>query len=916
MPASPIVRLVDFCTRRAWPVIALVVGLSCFCAVYTTTHFAIATDIKELFPPDLPWTRRAFQYLSAFPEQGILVVIDAPTPELVDQASAKLASTLAADHQHFKTVEAVQSGTFFAREGLLYLPLDQLTGMAARINDAQPLIASLAADPSLRGALGALDYGLLGVANGAYPLAALAAPMNMAANTLSDVLAGHPAHFSWQALASGKPLDPAQLRRFIQVEPVLDYHALEPGSAATEAVARAVQRLDLDGQYQARVRQTGLVPMNDAQFGALKDHAVRNTALTLGAVLLILWFALRSWRIIFAAAASLFCGLAMSAALGLYLVGTLNLISVAFFVLFVGLGVDFGLQFSVRYRAERHEYGLLRPALVSAARKAGGPLALAAAATAIGFSAFVPTAYRGLSELGEIAGLGMIIAFLTSVTLLPALLAVLNPPGETRPMGFAALAPVDRFLQRYRIAVVAGTLGVVVLAAPLLYWLPFDFNPLHLQNPKAEAVATYLALRRDPQTGANAIELVKPDLKAADEAGTRLDKLPEVSLTRTLSSFIPADQDKKLAVIRQMAAKLAPAINPAQPKIAPTDQENVSALRATSGALTQFAAASPGAGAGAAQRLSGLLTRLANADPAIRQRATAAFVGPLRVALYGLGAGLQPQPVSVATLPPALKRQWVTPDGQARVQILPKGDPNDTAVLRKFVTSVRSLEPDATGPAVTLFEAGNTILRAFIEAGIFAIAGILLLLSITLRRLSDVLVTLLPLILAAALTLELCVILDLPLNFANIIALPLLLGVGVAFKIYYVMAWRRGRTQLVQSTLSRAVIFSAMTTGTAFGSLWLSSEPGTSSMGELMGLALICTMCAAVLFQPALMGPPRGVQRAPQPVLPLGDVEPEPGAWSVVRHELSESPQILAATGGTEQSLEQKDEALEDELRR
>ena len=118
---------------------------------------------------------------------------------------------------------------------------------------------------------------------------------------------------------------------------------------------------------------------------------------------------------------------------------------------------------------------------------------------------------------------------------------------------------------------------------------------------------------------------------------------------------------------------------------------------------------------------------------------------------------------------------------------------------------------------------------------------------------------------------------DLPLNFANIIALPLLLGVGVAFKIYYIMAWRRGRTALVQSTLTRAVIFSAMTTATAFGSLWLSSHPGTSSMGKLMALALVCTMAAAVLFQPALMGPPRQTAREDDE-----GRQPEPGAaWQV-----------------------------------
>jgi uncharacterized protein len=147
---------------------------------------------------------------------------------------------------------------------------------------------------------------------------------------------------------------------------------------------------------------------------------------------------------------------------------------------------------------------------------------------------------------------------------------------------------------------------------------------------------------------------------------------------------------------------------------------------------------------------------------------------------------------------------------------------------------------------------------------VFALCAIALLLFVTLRRAADVLLTLVPLVVAGAVTLELCVVLNLPLNFANIIALPLLLGIGVAFKVYYIMAWRTGKTALLQSSLTRAVVFSAMTTATAFGSLWFSSHPGTSSMGKLMALALVCTMAAAVLFQPALMGPPR-VARVHEP---------------------------------------------------
>jgi uncharacterized protein len=883
MLRSTIVRLVALCTRHAWPTIVLALVLAAFCSVYAARHFAVATDIKQLFPTDLAWTKRAYQLLDTFPQHDVLAVVDAPTPELTDLAAARLTDALTADTAHFKSVWQPQAGEFFARNGLLFLPVAELQRMAGEMQDAAPLIDGLAADPSLRGALGALSQGLMGVANGAYGLDALTRPMQMAGETVAEALQNRPAHFSWRELTSGRTAGSEELRRFIEIEPVLDFNALQPGLAATEAITDAAKRLNLAGEDQARVRVTGLVPMNDAEFATLQDHAGVNAAVSMIAVLIILWLALRSPRIILAAVISIACGLAYSAALGLFLVGALNLISVAFFVLFVGLGIDFGIQYSVRYRAERHDIGALEPALVGAAQKAGGPLALAAAATALGFIAFLPTEYRGLGELGEIAGPGMIIAFLTSITLLPALLRVLNPPGEPHAMGFAGLAPIDKFLQRRRVPVVAGTLAVVILASPLLAFLPFDFNPLHLQNPKAEAVATYLELRHDPQTGANAVEVIKPDLASADAAAKRLAELPEVAQTRTLGNFIPTDQQQKLGLIQQIAAAIGPALRPKQMQPPPSDAENVAALRATAQSLSQFAALG-GTGGDAAKRLADLLTQLAQADPMARQRAEAAVTAPLKLSLANLQAALNPQPVTTATIPPEISRDWIAADGRARVQVLPKGDPEDTAVLRKFVTAVLAVEPDATGPAAMLYEAGNTIVRAFVEAAVFALAAIALLLWITLRRISDVLMTLVPLLVAAVVTLELCVVLDLPLNFANIIALPLLLGVGVAFKIYYIMAWRRGRTALVQSTLTRAVIFSAMTTATAFGSLWLSRHPGTSSMGELMALALVCTMMAAVLFQPALMGQPREVARdEPAPALPEREPVSASAAWSVER---------------------------------
>ena len=856
MLKSLIVGIVDFCTQHPWWVIGLAAVLAAGSGVYAGTHFAIRTDTKMLISTDLPWRQREERFLESFPQRQILVVIDAPTPELVEQATSKLAQALATRSDLIHSVRQIQGGNFFARNGLLYLPTDKVARVTDGLTRANALLEILAADPSLRGTLNALSLGITGVHLGELNLDDMTRPVTMAADTAENVLAGRPASFSWRALAGG-PAEPTDLRRFIEVEPVLDFMVLEPGRAATDAIAQTASDLKLGADYQARVRQTGRIPTDDDEFGTLKENAGLNAAVSLLAVLIILWLALRSARIIFAVAVSLLVGLAISAAWGLFLVGALNLISIAFFVLFIGLGVDFGIQFNVRYRAERHDYPELRTALHSTAVKVGGPLALAALATAVGFSSFLPTAYRGLSELGEIAGSGMIIAFVTSITLLPALLAVLNPPSEPHPMGFTQLAPVDRFLELHRIPVVVIIILVVVLASPLLFWLQFDFNPLHLQSPKVESVATFLELRKNPQTGANAIEIEAPDLAAANATAQRLSALPQVSQTRTLSDLVPGDQDEKLKFIHDAETAIDASLNPREVDRPPTDQEDIEALSSVADALLKVAGNNQGPGADAARRLSELLTQLAEADPFVRMRAETAVTAPLRISLDQLRQELKPERITTENIPSDVAGEWVTTDGHARVQVLPKGDPEDTEVLRGFATSVLAVEPNATGPAVFLYEARNTVVRAFIEAGIFALSAIAILLWIALRRMGDVVLTLLPLLVAGVVTLELCAVFDLPLNFANIIALPLLLGVGVAFKVYYIMAWRAGKTALLQSSLTRAVIFSAMTTATAFGSLWLSSQPGTSSMGKLMALALVCTMTAAVLFQPALMGPPR-----------------------------------------------------------
>ena len=847
-------------------VAGIVVAIST--GVFAVKRFSITTDIESLISQNLPWHQRQLELSNAFPQQGITAVVTAPTPENADQAAERLAQALSKNPGLYPIVGQPDSGDFFDRNGLLFEPLPQVKSSVDGLKKAEPLLSMLAADPSLRGVMNALSSATQGVKGGEVKLDQLAWPLSLAEKTLGDLLAGKPATFSWRELLQGHPSPVAQLRHFLEVQPKLDFAALQPGRVATTGIHQAADDLKLADKFGAKVDLTGQVPMNDDQFSVIRHSVWRDTLIAIFGVLVILWLALRSWRIIVAVFFSLIVGLAATAALGLAVVGSFNLISIAFFVLFVGLGVDFGIQFSVRYRAERHEHDNLHDALVGAARKAGDPLALAAAATAVGFFSFLPTSYSGLSELGLIAGFGMLIAFFCSITLVPAMIAALNPPGEAEPIGFKSLAPLDRLLQRHRIAVIAGTFVVVLAGTPLLLHLPFDFNPVDLQNPDTVSVKVYRELQREPQTGGNDAELLAASLGEADSKAKKLASVSEVSRVLTLSSFIPADQEQKIAAIKAASQTLGTALHPVKQQPAPTDHERIAAIRAAAANLSEVAGKAAGAGADAARSVSGLLKRLADSDVSTRDKADVAVLSPLNIDLALLRESLDPQVVTANTLPSSLVRDWVLPDGRARVQTQPKGVPDDANVLRKFATAVLRAEPSATGPAISYYESGKAVTLAFIEAGLLALSAIAILLFIVLRRITDVLLTLVPLLLAGAVTLEVCVLSGFALNFANIIALPLLLGVGVAFKIYYIMAWRAGKTNLLQSTLTRAVVFSSMTNAVAFGSMWSSSYPGMSSMGKMMALSLLCTMAAAVLFQPVLMGQPRQITAKSREALP------------------------------------------------
>lgn len=723
----------------------------------------------------------------------------------------------------------------------------------------------MASDPSLRGLANTVALMAKGAGAGQASPQELAAPLGGLADALQSLNRGKPQFFSWHDLVTGRAPDERELRHVILIDPVLDFARLEPGKLPTEAIRATAARLGLDAAHGVRVRLTGPVPLQDDEFATLTQRIGLIALLASGAIVLMLWLAVRSPCLIGSILATTFAGLAITSACGLALFHRFNVISVAFIPLFVGMGMDFGIQFSVRFAVEHGAGRDVRPALLATGRAMGRSLTLAAAAIGVGFLAFAPTAYHGVSQLGVIAGIGMFTALALNLTLLPALISLIRPAGLPGRATSTRFTRVESRILRHRGLVVGTAAAAALLAAVALPLLRFDFNPMHLRSSRAQSVSTLEDLMRNPRWSPNTLEVIQPNLAAADRLAARFQADPTVYGVRTLSSFIPAAQPRKLAIIADLANLMDFTLSPVAVAPPPTDPQVIESLERAATQLRQAPIANPAVRADALA-LASAFDQLAHGSPATRARAARMLLPGFLTTLRQIRDLLHPRPVSIRTLPPRPVRQWLTPDGRARVSVLPKGDSNDDAVLRRFVTAGIRLAPDATGTAVYIQDYARAVVRAFLEAGVLSFTAICVLLLIALRRLRDVAVTMAPIVLTGLLTMGTCVLIGQPLNFANIIALPLLFGIGVAFHIYFVMSSRSGGCHLLTSSLARGVFFSALATGTGFGSLWASADPGTASMGKLLMISLVWTLLSALIFQPALIALLRGDGAAP-PVL-------------------------------------------------
>lgn len=841
-------------------------------------RLGIDSNEDALFSKSTEFAALRQVFHGAFPAlvDPVVVVIDGPTPEAAGEAASLLRARLLQDPSRFPTVIQPGGGPFFERNALLYLDLEELEEVLGHLIGLQPYIGRLTRDGSLSGFFDLIGDAAEAAAEGDLDGTELPHGLALVDRAVSAWRAGEPgARLAWSEMLLGRAPDARERRGVLLVEPVVDYEQLSPAASTLTGLRAAIAELGLDDRPGLEVRLTGLFPLSDEESRHVASQAGVAGVASLVLVTLVLGFGLRSPRLVGALIGTLLVGLAWTAAFAGLAVGHLNLISVTFAVLFIGLSVDFGVHFGLRWREELARSAANEAALRDAAQSVGGPLLICTVSTAAAFYAFVPTAFVGMAELGVIAGTGMLISFFANMTVLPALLALgsgplppaVPPPG--RALRFLTSVPL-----RHPLAV--GLVAAIATAGSLMALpnLQFDGSPLRVRDPAMPSVRAFEDLLADGMAFPWNLHPLAPDAAAAEILAQELARLSTVREVITLADYVPRDQEPKLAAIDDAAFLLLPSLVAADrdPTPGTFDPAAATASLAKRLALAERSDAAPPElrrSAGALRATLESLLRKAEPDaagPSLAELETVLLAG-LPEQLRRLRVALEPEAIDLEDLPPDLVRQWVAPDGRIRIEVIPSEDLHDGAALERYVRSVRAVAPDAFGEGLVIHESARIVTEAFRLALMLAAAFIGVLLYGFWRDAAATALVALPLTLAAVCTAGASVALGLPFNFANVIVIPLLLGMGVDSAIHLVTRERDeppADGRLLETSTARAVVVSALTTAASFGTLGLTSHLGMASLGRMLTLGIALILVANLLVLPAALtwlrrsGPRRG----------------------------------------------------------
>jgi len=855
--------------------------LLCFIAVcvsidYTRNNLGMNTDTEDLLSPELDWRKLDKEISDEFPQfsSNILVVIEAPTPDQAMDATDSLVKKLKQETTLFNSVFSFRSLPFFKKSSLLYLEINELQDLSDRLAEIQPFLSRLTKDQNIRGLFTMLEEAITAKLDGEeIELTPLIERIN---GSFAALAANQPYQLSWHSLMAGEDLDKEIYREFIVLQPELDYSDLFPAEAALERIRTLGRELGIKEENSLRLRLSGSAALSHEELQSVMAGTELSIILALCMVTVILVVGLGSFWLVLATIITLISGLIITAGWATLTVGELNLISVAFAVLYIGLGVDFSIHFCLRFREHFLNNNDRALALCETSRSCGHSLFLCAVTTAIGFYAFIPTDYDGIAELGWISGSGMFISFFITMTLLPALLGLLpyKPSAKLMAKPRAEAQADNHQSNNYNSknsllafpVTHARTIKIIslVVAMALIWTVPkvtFDHNTLNLQNPDNESVKTYLDLLADSESSPWTIETLVDNEDEAASLEAQLQTLPLVDDVTWLNKFIPDEQEDKLIIIEEMDILLS-GMNLNSTLAAPTVDERLAAINNLILLMTsnpEIINRIPYT----TELLNKLESFVKQTEQLDRQKQNAyimtlehSLLDSLPGRLDSLEASLEAESVDKSSLPLDLSSRWVGQNGRYLLEISPVENLKDNEALERFVEQLRSNFPNMIGSPVVSVEAGHAVVSAFKQAFMTAFIVISLLLFILLDSRRDALLIMIPLLMAALLTATASIVLSIPLNFANIIALPLLLGIGVDSGIHILHRFRTAPPDngiILATSSARAVLVSALTTIVSIGNLAFSSHLGTASMGKLLTIGIGMTLLCTLIILPSLL---------------------------------------------------------------
>lgn len=861
-----------FTCRYAGRILIMSLALTGGALYYTVGHLGFNTSTRDMLSSELPFrqTYRIFESKFSQYSNNILVVIDGETPETARDAAKRLAKHLRQQPELFKSVYLPRANDFLEQHGLLFLSQDKLEHMSENLANIQPFLGKLTGDSSLRGLFSMLASAVDAVSNG--DDVEITPVLSRVRDAMQANLEHRRYRLSWEEMMQGVGKTSDQRQQFILLQPNMDFGKLLAAKPAMQAIRTTAKNLHLDVEHGLNVRLTGSVPLAYDELISVTKGAKFAGSLALILVGIVLIVGLGSFRLVAATLICLFVGLSLTAAFAAVAIGHLNLISVAFAVLYIGLGVDYAIHLCLRYRELMDKGVIAQKALRQSVQDVGGSLVLCAITTAIGFYCFVPTDYTGISELGVISGTGMFISLIATLTLLPPILFLWPQKNKSvliarkvriLPQWFAAIIRYSSLHGRMmRLAVLLIGVGAISILPRLI----FDYNPINLRDQSSESVITYKDLIAQHNISLFSIMVMSKDAGEARNMEQRLAKLQSVDKAISIFDFIPQRQTNKLDLIDDISLVLGTDVSIQNGSAPPTRKEQIAAMHVLNRSLTEYMRTTSDKNKNVVRNLrdtlrafiDGMAVKEMSEQDTTIAKLEMSLLDTLPATISFLHTALQAQAVNERNLPESLRSRWVSPDGTYRIEVIPKEDIGNIDALRRFVADVRSIAPEATGGPVFTLEAGNAIIHAFKQASLTALILIGCVLILLLRSVKDTLLVLLPLLLAGVLTGAAAVLLGIPLNFANVIALPLLLGIGVDNGIHMVQRARfmqiKGVTDhhLLATSTSRAVILSALTTICSFGNLSFSAHQGTASMGQLLTLGisftLICTLFVLPLF--------------------------------------------------------------------